>query len=126
MSQRTQRLGDLIRNELAELVRREMRDPRVGLVTISSVEVSTDLSHATVKVSALGEEAPRLEAVRALAHARGYLRRELARRLDLRLTPELHFRLDRGAEYSQRISDLLDSLQVSPADAVEGEGEGER
>ncbi len=116
MTQRTQRLGDLIRNELSELIRREMRDPRVALVGVSSVEVSKDLSYAAVKVSALGEEAQRLESVRALEHAKGFLRRELARRLDLRLTPELRFELDRGAEHSQRISDLLDSLNAPGAD----------
>lgn len=122
MTQRTQRLGDLIRNELSELIRREMRDPRVALVGVSEVEVSKDLGYATVKVSALGEEAQRREAVRALEHAKGFLRRELAQRLDLRLTPELRFELDRGAEHSQRISDLLDSLHTPGAD----EGGGER
>lgn len=116
MSQRTDRLGDLIRTELSELLRREMRDPRVALATVTTVEVSADLSHATIKVSALGEEAARQETVRALQHAKGFLRRELARRLDLRLTPELHFQLDRGAEYSQRISEILDSLQPAGAE----------
>jgi len=125
MSQRTDRLGDLIRNELSELLRREMRDPRVALATVTSVEVSADLSHAAVRISALGDDAARTETIRALAHARGFLRRELARRLDLRLTPELHFALDRGAEYSQRISDLLDSLHVAEPGAG-GSGEEER
>lgn len=125
MSQRTDRLGDLIRNELSELLRREMRDPRVALATVSTVAVSADLSHAKVKISALGDEAARGETLRALAHARGFLRRELARRLDLRLTPELHFELDRGAEYSQRISDLLDSLHDAEPDSG-GSGEEER
>lgn len=110
MSQRTQRVGDLIRSELAELLRRQMHDPRVGLATVSRVEVSADLRHANVKVSVLGEPEEREEAVRALVHARGYLRRELAGRLSLRTTPELHFSLDRGAEHSQKISELLDRL----------------
>jgi ribosome-binding factor A len=125
MSQRTARLGDLIRNELSELLRREIRDPRVSLATVSTVEVSADLSHATVKISALGDDAARLDSVRALVHARGFLRRELARRLDLRLTPELHFELDRGPEYSQRISDLLDSLHTTEP-GTGGSGEEER
>ena len=110
MSQRTRRVGDLIRTELAELLQRQMHDPRVSLATVSRVDVSADLRHANVKVSVLGEQEKREDAVRALEHARGYLRRELAGRLSLRVTPELHFSLDRGAEHSQRISELLDRL----------------
>jgi ribosome-binding factor A len=110
MSQRTQRIGDLIRRELAELVRREMRDPRVVQATITRAEVSADLGHANVRVSVVGSDAERAAAVEALDGARGFLRRELAARLSLRVTPELHFFLDRGAEHSQRISDLLDAL----------------
>jgi ribosome-binding factor A len=119
MTQRTDRIGDLLRGELAELLRREMRDPRVAMVTISGVTVSRDLHYATVKVSALGTEEERQAAVTALIRARGYLRRELAGRLDLRVTPELRFELDRGAEYSQQISDLLESLPIA-----RGEGDG--
>jgi ribosome-binding factor A len=118
MSQRTERIGDLIRRELAELIRREMRDPRVALATVSEVEVSSDLSHANVRVSVVGSAAERDEAVRALDNARGFLRRELAARLSLRVTPELHVFLDRGAEHSQRIADLLDRLREDePHDA---------
>ena len=110
MSRRTHRLSDLVRAELSALLLREVKDPRVKLASVSAVELTSDLSHATVKVSVLGDEDSRLAAVQALAHARGFLRSELARRLRLRTTPELHFELDRGAEYSQRISDLLESL----------------
>jgi len=110
MSQRTQRIGDLIRAELATLLQREVRDPRVGLATVSHVEVSRDLRYAMVRVSVLGEESQRTAAVEALEHAKGFLRRELARRLSLRVTPELRFVLDRGAEHSQAISSLLDEL----------------
>lgn len=110
MSQRTERVGDLLRTELAELIQRQMRDPRVHLVTVTTVEVSADLRYASVGISALGDEEQRTEAVRALESARGFLRRELAGRLALRVVPELRFRLDRGAEHSQRISDLLDRL----------------
>ncbi len=111
MSRRTGRVGDLIRAELSDLLLRHVRDPRVRLVSVTDVEVSPDLRHAVVKVSVLGEEEQRLETVEALRHARGYLRTELARRLRMmRVTPELIFELDRGAEYSQRISEILESL----------------
>jgi len=123
MSQRTQRIGDLVRAELSALVQREMRDPRVALATISEVEVTGDLRYARVRVSALGDEAKRLETITALENARGFLRRELAHRLDLRVTPELRFELDRGPEHSQHISDLLESLSPA-AGGDESEGEG--
>jgi len=113
MSQRTQRVGDLIRRELAELFRRDLRDPRVRLASVTAVEVSRDLSIADVRVSVLGDEAEREAAVAALIHARGFLRRELAHRLSLRSTPALRFHLDRGAEHSQKIASLLDGLRTA-------------
>ena len=119
MTQRSERVGDLLRSELAELLRREMRDPRVALASISSVEVARDFSHATVRVSALGTEAERLAAVAALERAKGFLRSELARRISLRTTPALHFVLDRGAERSLEIEAILDGLRL------EGKKEGE-
>lgn len=113
MSRRTQRIGDLLRQELSELIMHRMQDPRVHLATVTHVEVSADLRHATVRVSVLGDEEHRTTAVEALDHARGFLRSELARRLrNLRVVPELVFKLDRGAEHSQRISDLLEELHV--------------
>lgn len=111
MSLRTQRVAEAVRLEIAEVIRRDLDDPRVGLATISSVTVSPDLSHARVLVSVLGEEAARKASVEALTHARGFIRRQLGRRLKLRVTPELLFELDRGPEHSQRISDLLEELR---------------
>ena len=122
MTQRTERVGDLIRAELAELIRREMRDPRVALASVSAVEVARDFSHAKVKVSTLGTEAERLESITALERAKGFLRRELSRRLTLRTTPELHFELDRGAEHMQRITDLLEKAQTPATTKAEGDG----
>jgi ribosome-binding factor A len=110
MSRRTDRLSDLLRAELSELILREIKDPRIKLVSLTGVEVTSDLRRAIVRVSVLGEESQREEAVEALRHARGFLRTELAHRLRTRVTPELIFELDRGAEHSQKISDLLESL----------------
>lgn len=112
MSRRTERVADLLRRELAELLIHRVRDPRVRLATVSHVDVSPDLRRAEVKVSVMGEEDARRQAVEALVHARGFLRSELAHRLkNLKATPELVFELDRGAEHSQRISDLLEDLE---------------
>jgi ribosome-binding factor A len=110
MSRRSDRVGDLIRAELSDLLLRGVKDPRVKLASIAAVDITSDLRRAVVKVSVLGEEEQRLETVEALRHARGFLRTELAHRLRLRVTPELVFELDRGAEHSQRISDILESL----------------
>ena len=110
MTRRTDRMSDLLRAELSELILRETRDPRIKLVSVTGVEVTSDMRRAIVRVSALGEEEQREAAVEALRHAKGFLRTELARRLRTRTTPELVFDLDRGAEHSQKISDILESL----------------
>jgi ribosome-binding factor A len=110
VSRRTHRVGDLLRAEISDLLLREVHDPRIKLVSLVDVDVSPDLHRALVKVSALGSEEERTAAIEALRHARGFLRSELARRLRLRVTPELVFELDRGAEHSRTISDLLESL----------------
>jgi ribosome-binding factor A len=110
MTRRTERVSDLLRAELSDLILREIKDPRIRLVSLTGVEVTSDLRRAIVRVSALGDDTEREEAVEALRHARGFLRTELSRRLRTRVTPELIFELDRGAEHSQKISDLLENL----------------
>ncbi len=110
MSRRTDRVSDLLRAELSDLLLREVHDPRVKLASITEVDVTSDLRRALVKVSVLGDDKQREEAIEGLRHARGFLRTELSHRLRTRATPELVFELDRGAEHSQKISDLLESL----------------
>ncbi len=112
MSQRTDRVAEMLRGELAVIIRREMRDPRVALATVAGVTVSRDLAHAEVRVSVLGSDAEREAGVAAMVRARGFIRSLLARRVRLRTVPELEFKLDRGAEHSQKISDLLEDLDV--------------
>jgi ribosome-binding factor A len=110
MSRRTDRVSDLLRAELSDLLLREVHDPRVKLATVTTVEVTSDLRRAIVKISALGNDEERQGTIEGLRHAKGFLRTELANRLRLRNTPELVFELDRGAEHSQRIADILESL----------------
>ena len=110
MTRRTDRMSDLVRAELSDLILREIKDPRIKLVSLTEVDVTSDLRRAVVRVSALGDEAQREAAVEALRHAKGFLRTELAHRLRTRVTPELVFELDRGAEHSQKISDILEGL----------------
>ena len=110
MSRRTDRVSDVLRAELSDLLLREVHDPRVKLASVTAVEVTTDLRRAVVKISVLGSDEQRQETIEGLRHAKGFLRTELAHRLRLRATPELIFELDRGAEHSQRISDILEGL----------------
>ncbi len=108
---RTQRIGDAIQRELSELMRLELRDPRVGLVSITGVEVSRDLSHAKVYVNFItppeaGDD--HVEAMKALNGAAGFLRSQLARSIELRTTPALRFIYDATSEQGQKLSALID------------------
>lgn len=109
-SGRPQKLGDLIQRELSELVQRELRDPRVGMITITGVDVSPDFSHAKVFFTILNQE--NLEdAKRGLKRAAGFLRSQLARRIKLYTTPELRFEYDESVERGDRLSRLIDSVK---------------
>jgi ribosome-binding factor A len=110
---RPQQLGELIRQEMSELIQREMRDPRVGLVSITAVEVTGDLKQARIFFSRLGDEAERQTALKALRHATPFLRRLLAPRLTLRSVPELEFRLDSSLVHGERIMRLLNELPAA-------------
>jgi ribosome-binding factor A len=113
LSRRADRVADLLRAELSDLLLRSVHDPRIRLVSVTGIDVSPDLRHAVVKVSVLGSDEERDATVEALRHARGFLRSELAHRLrTMRVTPELIFELDRGAEHSQKIAELLESLHA--------------
>lgn len=110
MSRRSSRVADLIRAELSQILLRRVQDPRVKLTTVTGVSVSPDLKHAVVQVSIVGDDDQRRAAMEALQHAKGFLRSQLAKELhNMKSTPDLRFELDRGAEYSQRISDLLEN-----------------
>jgi ribosome-binding factor A len=107
---RPQKLGDTLQRELSELLRREVRDPRVGMVTLTSVDVSPDLSHAKVFFTILEKE--KLEGTLAgLNRAAGFLRSQLARRIALYATPELRFLYDESVERGDRVSRLLESVR---------------
>lgn len=107
---RAERAGAAIREALADAIRLQLKDPRVGFVTITGVDVTRDLSHAEVRVSVLGTEEERTAAIQGLQHARGFLRTHLAQTMSLRSMPELHFVLDRGLEHARRINAILAEL----------------
>lgn len=117
---RTDRLNQLLREELARLVRRELKDPRVRTVTIADVRTTPDLMHATVYVRTLDEEIPVEEAISGLERAAGYIRRELGRELHLRRIPEFRFEPDRTLERARRIEALLERARAEGEDEPDG------
>ena len=104
---RQEKLGELIAVELSDLLRTRVKDPRVGFVSITRVEVSGDYRHAKIYTSVMGNKDEQNGTMRALQHATGFLRHELASRLDLRYTPEIVFKLDLSIEEGARILDLI-------------------
>jgi len=109
-SGRPQKLGDQIQREVSDLLMRELRDPRVGMITITSVDVSPDLSHAKVFFT-LFEKDKLPDTLAGLKRASGYLRSQLARRIKLYTTPELRFEYDESVERGDRLSRLIDSTR---------------
>jgi len=118
MSQRTERVDELLRQEIGSIVARDVADPRVGFATITSVETTPDLRHAKVWVSVIGQPAERDATVAALRRAMPFVRHELGSRLRIRRIPDLHIQLDDTAERGTRILQLLSELESgsTPAD----------
>jgi ribosome-binding factor A len=110
---RTRRVGEQIQRELADLIHTELKDPRLGMVSISGVTVSRDLSHARVHVSVLGDEKQTTESLKILQHAAGFLRHRLGQSMRIRVIPELHFHLDRSLEEGARIGALINRALAS-------------
>jgi ribosome-binding factor A len=112
MSARTERVDELLRQEIGAIVAREVADPRIGFATITSVETTDDLRHAKVWVSVIGQPVERDAAVAALRHAMPFVRHELGTRLRMRRIPDLHIHLDDTAERGTRILRMLAELET--------------
>ena len=115
-SRRPEQVAGTIRQVIADALTREIRDPRVGFVTVTGVVVTNDLSHARIMVTVPGDEAEKTRALEGLRSAAGFLRSRAARALTTRTVPELHFELDRGVEHASRIEELLESLRREERD----------
>jgi ribosome-binding factor A len=112
-SNRMDRIGDLLKQELAQLIQNQLRDPRLGMISVMDVKVAKDLAHANVFITVLGAEvAP---AVETLNNAAGLLRSLLARNLNLRATPKLHFVYDKSIENGRYLSALIDKAVAQDA-----------
>jgi ribosome-binding factor A len=119
MSIKQARMGGRIRKILSELLLREVSDPRLLGITITDVELDPELMYARIKVNALGEEERADEIMFALEHAKGFLRREVAKRVRLRKAPELTFMWDVSLERGERINKLISSLEIPPPDPMD-------
>ena len=109
---RSERLGELILAEISALVMRQIKDPRIGFVTFTRIEMSDDLRYAKVFASILGSEPERARTLQGLSSATGYIRRHLGRVLHLRYTPELTFVIDTSFEHGANIARLLRQIHA--------------
>ena len=107
---RLERVNQLVKEEISAVLQRELKDPRLGFVTVTEVETSKDLRQAKVFVSVLGDEGQWASSMQALKSARGFIRNWLRDHLDLRATPTLDFRPDRSMQHAANIQVLLKQL----------------
>jgi ribosome-binding factor A len=109
---RLNRIGEEIKKELSVLLQREMKDPRIGFVTVTSVEVTSDLQLAKVYVSIFGDEEQRKASLEGLTKAKGFLRSEIGRRIKLRHVPDFVFKLDQSIDYGNKIEAILRQIST--------------
>ena len=121
MSVRQEKVQAQLVQQISDIIQRELRDPRLGFVTLTGAEISRDLRYAKIYVSVMGDEKARQESLKALNSAVGLLRGEFARRAHLRFAPELEFRFDEGIERGARIFELLHSVEEDLKPHPEGE-----
>jgi ribosome-binding factor A len=124
MGRRTERLAEEIREEVARMIATELKDPRLGFVTVVRVELAHDLRYARVHVGVLGNEADREKSLTALRSAAGFVRRELGRRLRIHHSPEIDFRYDKGLDATDRVARLLQEEAAREKPPGEGDSGG--
>jgi ribosome-binding factor A len=118
VSRRTNRLEEEIREEVARIIGRELKDPRIGFVTVTGVHLTPDLRHVRINVGVLGDQAARDKSLTGLRQAAGFVRRELGKRLRVRHTPEVAFFYDKGLDATDRVAALLDEVAADDAGAA--------
>jgi ribosome-binding factor A len=115
---RSRRIAEQVQRELSDIIRLELKDPRVGMITIVDVEVSPDQSHARVFFTVLGDQSTIADTTKGLQHAAGFLRSELAHRMKLRLVPQLQFKYDESVVRGIHLSGLIDAAVAQDAARV--------
>jgi ribosome-binding factor A len=120
-------LAEEVREEVARMIASELKDPRLGFITVTRVELAHDLRYVRVHVGVLGGEAEREKSLLALRSAAGFVRRQLGRRLRIHHAPEVDFRYDKGLDATDRVARLLaeDATRERASDGGEGEGSGD-
>lgn len=122
--QRVERIREAIKQEASDIIR-NMKDPRIGFVTVTDVEVSRDLRHVKIFVSVLGDEEAKQTSLEGLERATGYIRTEIGQRVRLRHTPEITFGWDGSLEHGARISKILEEIKQGEGSHIDAEGEDE-
>jgi len=117
--QRSQRVAEVLHQEISRLIQFEMKDPRLGFITITAVDVSRDVQHAKVYYTVIGDETTRKDSARALESAVGFIRRQLGRALHMRTIPELSFQYDKSIAYGNHIESLIRDVNKDRDDAAE-------
>lgn len=123
MSRRSERLAEEIREEVAKIIGGQLKDPRIGFVTVTRVSLAADLRSARVHVGILGDQGQRERTLSGLRQAAGFVRRELGRRVRMRHTPELAFQYDEGLEATERVARLLEESRPAVPDDTPEDGE---
>lgn len=126
MARRPERLAEEVREEIARMIASELKDPRLGFITVTRVEIAHDLRNAKVHVGVLGDAAERERSLAALRSAAGWVRRELGRRLRIHHSPQIEFRFDKGLDATDRVARLLGeerAREEPPSDGGGGGGE---
>lgn len=119
MSQRAERVAELIKQEISKLLQKGLKDPRIGFVTVTGVEVSKDLRSSKVYFSVLGDEQAKAESMAGLNAANGFIRRELGKFLHLSHTPEIVFKFDNSIEYGAHINQIIHGLKSDERSVVD-------
>jgi ribosome-binding factor A len=120
MSHRPEKVREFIKEQVSEIIQHQLKDPRIGFVSVTDVEVSGDLRHAKIFVSVLGDEAAKTDTMTGLTSAIRYVRGELGRRLQMRFTPEILFRLDESIERGTRVMSLIREVSEEKPDERSG------
>ncbi|EHL76927.1 MULTISPECIES: 30S ribosome-binding factor RbfA [Bacillus] len=110
MNLRANRVGEQMKKELSDIIGRKIKDPRIGFVTVTDVQLTGDLQQAKVFISVLGDEKQKKDTLKALAKAKGFIRSEIGQRIRLRKTPDLLFEFDESIDYGNRIETLLKEI----------------
>ena len=116
MSMRANRVAEQMKKELGGIIGQKLKDPRIGFVTVTDVEVTGDLQQATIFISVLGNESEKEDTLKGLNKAKGFIRTEIGQRIRLRITPEINFEFDESVAYGNRIDSLLRQVKSGQED----------